>query len=40
MINQNNYTGKMETVEFDTPDQTVLTGRAEDRKAISMINVK
>jgi NADH-quinone oxidoreductase subunit G len=40
VINQNNYTGKMETVEFDTPDQTVLTGRAEDRKAISMINVK
>ncbi len=40
VINQNNYSGKMETVEFDTPDQTVLTGRAEDRKAISMINVK
>jgi NADH-quinone oxidoreductase subunit G len=38
VINQNNYTTAMKSVEIDTPDTRLFTGREEDRKAISMIN--
>ena len=35
VINQNNYTRKLETVEIATEDQ-ILLGREQDRKKISM----
>jgi len=37
VINQGNYTRKMQPVEIDT-DPRILYGRTEDKKAISMNN--
>jgi NADH-quinone oxidoreductase subunit G len=39
VINQNNYVQHLDKVEIDT-DPRLLTGRQEDRKAISMAGVK
>ncbi len=40
VINQNNYTQKLQPVEFDTDDKFLLTGREQDRISLSMVNPK
>jgi NADH-quinone oxidoreductase subunit G len=38
VINQNKYFGKLETVQINT-EETILLGREQDRKKISMAEI-